>query len=200
MLSNAVKKELREYFGIKNITYAKNQEGFDDVNDYYRDLINQRYSTEIVRKEIERRKLVAREDQEKEEKRKFRNKLKKLRKRINKQAKQFSSDEDDTDDEIEQVKPYVFFIPQLQTLFTENLNLIGLLNKYYENNENYRNYLLNNNYEKIKITRHLHTGYTDPLHFNGYFLTRDDSKMSGCIHFYVEDGVIKKLSMIIEIF
>ena len=67
MLSNAVKKEIREYFGIKNITYAKNQEGFDDVNDYYRDLINQRYSTEIVRKEIERRKLVAREEQEKEE-------------------------------------------------------------------------------------------------------------------------------------
>ena len=59
---------------------------------------------------------------------------------------------------------------------------------------------MNNSYEKIKVTRHLHTGYTDPLHLNGYFLTRDDSKMSGCIHFYVENDVIKKLSMIIEIF
>ena len=60
--------------------------------------------------------------------------------------------------------------------------------------------LLDNEFEKIKITRQLHTGYTDPLHFNGYFLNRDDSKMSGCIHFYVENDVIKKLSMIMEIF
>ena len=132
----------------------------------------------------------------------MKNKLKKLRKRLNKQAKQFSSDSDECseDDEPEQVKPYIFFTPQLQPLFAENLNLIGLLNKYYESNENYRKYLLDNQYEKIKISRQLHTGFTDPLHFNGYFLTRDDSKKSGCIHFYVEDGVIKKLSMIMEIF
>jgi hypothetical protein len=195
MLSNDIKKELREYFNIKNISAAKSKHGFWDVNLYYDALL-------LRKNAIENEKKLLEEKQQEEEKRRMRNKLKKLRKKINKQAKQFSSDEDtDNDDEVEpKVKPYIFFIPQLQPLFKENLNLIGLLNKYYEDNENYRKYLLDNEFEKIKITRQLHTGYTDPLHFNGYFLTRDDSKMSGCIHFYVEDGVIKKLSMIMEIF
>ena len=194
MLSNDIKKELREYFNIKNISAAKNKDGFWDVNLYYDALL-------LRKNAIENEKKVLEEKAQEEEKRRMRNKLKKLRKKINRQAKQFSSDEDtDDDDEVEQVKPYIFFIPQLQPLFKENLNLIGLLNNYYENNENYRKYLLDNEFEKIKITRQLHTGYTDPLHFNGYLLNRDDSKMSGCIHFYVENDVIKKLSMIMEIF
>ena len=204
MLSNNIKKELRDYFGIKNITKARKEDGFEDVNEYYTDLFYRKQSSEVVKNELERRKNCKIELEEKENKRKLKNKLKKLRKRINKQARQFSidsnSDEDSLDEnEVEQVKPYIFFIPQLQPLFKDNLNLIRLLNKYYESNENYRKYLLDNQYEKIKITRQLHTGYTDPLHFNGYFLNRDDSKMSGCIHFYVEDDAIKKISMIIEI-
>ena len=179
---------------LKIFPFAQQKDGFWDVNIYYEALL-------LRKNAIENGKQLLEEQKQEEEKRKLKNKLKKLRKRINKQAKQFSSDSEDTeDDEPKQVKPYIFFIPQLQPLFTENLNLIGLLNMYYENNENYRNFLLTNEYEKIKITRQLHTGYTDPLHFNGYFLTRDDSKMSGCIHFYVEDGLIKKISMIMEIF
>ena len=194
MLSNDIKKELREYFNIKNISAAKSKDGFWDVNLYYDALL-------LRKNAIENKKKLLEEKQQEEEKRKLRNKLKKLRKQINRQAKQFSSDEDtDDDDEVEQVKPYIFFIPQLHPLFKENLNLIGLLNKYYECNENYRKYLLDNEFEKIKITRQLHTGYTDPLHFNGYFLNRDDSKMSGCIHFYVVDNMISKISMIMEIF
>ena len=193
MLSNDIKKELREYFNIKNISAAKSKDGFWDVNVYYDALL-------LRKNAIENEKKILEEKTQEEEKRKMRNKLKKLRKKINRQAKQFSSDEDTDEDEVEQVKPYIFFIPQLQPLFKENLNLIGLLNNYYENNENYRKYLLDNEFEKIKITRQLHTGYTDPLHFNGYFLNRDDSKMSGYIHFYVENDVIKKLSMIMEIF
>lgn len=194
MLSNDIKKELREYFDIKNISIAKQKGGFWDVNLFYDTLLSRKINIENEKKLLE-------EQKQDEEKRKLKNKLKKIRKRINRQAKQFTSDSDtDSEEEVEQVKPYIFFIPQLQPLFTENLNIIGLLNKYYETNENYRDFLLKNDYEKIKITRQLHTGFTDPLHFNGYFLTRDDSKMSGCIHFYVEDGVIKKLSMIMEIF
>jgi hypothetical protein len=195
MLSNDIKKQLREYFNIKNISAAKSKHGFWDVNLYYNALL-------LRKNAIENEKKILEEKVQEEEKRRMRNKLKKLRKKINKQAKQFSSDEDtdDDNDEVEQVKPYIFFIPQLQPLFKENLNLISLLNNYYENNQNYRKYLLDNEFEKIKITRQLHTGYTDPLHFNGYFLNRDDSKMSGCIHFYVEDYAIKKLSMIMEIF
>ena len=196
MLSNDIKKELREYFNIKNISAAKYKEGFWDVNIYYDALL-------LRKTKIENDKKILEEQEQEEQKRKLKNKLKKLRKKINKQAKQFSSDsETETDDEAEQVKvkPYIFFIPQLQSLFTENLHLIGLLNNYYANNENYKNYLLENGYEKIKITRQLHTGFTDPLHFNGYFLTRDDRKMSGCIHFYVEHDAIKKISMIMEIF
>ena len=198
MLSNDIKKELREYFGIKNITKARKEDGFEDVNEYYTDLFYRKQSSEVVKNELAKRKNCKVELEEKENKRKLKNKLKKLRKRINKQARQFSIDNNNSDEdpldanEVEQVKPYIFFIPQLQPLFKDNLNLIRLLNKYYESNENYRKYLLDNQYEKIKITRQLHTGYTDPLHFNGFFLNRDDSKMSGCIHFYVEDDTIKK--------
>jgi hypothetical protein len=194
MLSNDIKKELREYFNIKNISVAKQKAGIWDVNLYYDSLL-------LRKNAIENEKKMVEEQKQEEEKRKLKNKLKKLRKRINKQAKKFASDSDnDSEDEVEQVKPYIFFIPQLQPLFTENLYLIGLLNNYYETNENYKDFLIQNEYEKIKITRQLHTGFTDPLHFNGYFLTRDDSKMSGCIHFYVENGVIKKISMIMEVF
>ena len=59
---------------------------------------------------------------------------------------------------------------------------------------------MGNGYEKIKITRQLHRGFTDENHFNGYFYSGDDEEMSGCIHFYVENDVIKKLSRIVEIF
>ena len=142
MLSNDIKKELREYFNIKNISAAKNKDGFWDVNVYYDALL-------LRKNAIENEKKLLEEKAQEEEKRRMRNKLKKLRKKINRQAKQFSSDEDtDDDDEVEQVKPYIFFIPQLQPLFKENLNLIGLLNNYYENNENYRKYLLDNEFEK----------------------------------------------------
>ena len=128
MLNNETKKELRDYFSIKNISSAREKEGFYDVNMYYDVLLARR--DKIVQDKINEI-----EQQDKENKKKLKNKLKKLRKRINKKVKQFSdsgSDEDDTDDEIEQVKPYIFFIPQLQPLFKENLNLIGLLNNYYE--------------------------------------------------------------------
>ena len=194
MLSNDIKKQLRDFFSIKNISQSKLKEGFHDVNMYYDYLL-------AKREKIEQDKKIEIEQLEKENKKKLRNKLKKLRKKINKKVKQFSdsSDSDDTDDENEQVKPYIFFTKSLQTRFDENLYLIGLLNNYYDNNINYRNYLLKNGYEKIKITKTLHRGFTDEIHFNGYFYSGDDVKISGCIHFYVEDDVIKKLSMIVEI-
>lgn len=198
-LNNASKKELRDYFGIKNITKAKNDDGFDDVNEYYKDLFYRKQTSELVKIELQRRKQLQIEEDEKDKKRKLKNKLKKLRKRINKQAKQISDSDNETEDEIEQVKPYITFSSHIEKQFTENLYLIALLNSYYENNENYRNFLLENQYEKIKVTKQLHTGFTDPLHFNGYFSTRDDSNVSNCIHFYVEDDAIKKLTMIVEI-
>ena len=196
MLSNETKKELRDYFSIKNISSAREKEGFYDVNMYYDVLLARR-------DKIEQDKINEIEQQDKENKKKLKNILKKLRKRINKKVKQFSdsgSDEDDTDDEIEQVKPYVFFTQTLQSRFDENLYLIGLLNQYYDTNENYKKFLMGNGYEKIKITRQLHRGFTDENHFNGYFYSGDDEEMSGCIHFYVENDVIKKLSRIVEIF
>ena len=125
MLSNDIKKELREYFGIKNITKARKEDGFEDVNEYYTDLFYRKQSSEVVKNELAKRKNCKVELEEKENKRKLKNKLKKLRKRINKQARQFSidnnnSDEDSLDEnEVEQVKPYIFFIPQLQPLFKE---------------------------------------------------------------------------------
>ena len=195
MLNNETKKELRDYFSIKNISSAREKEGFYDVNMYYDVLLARRDKMEQDKKnEIEQ--------QEKDNKKKLKNKLKKLRKRINRKVKQFSdsSDDDETDDEVEQVKPYIFFTPSLQSRFDETLYLIGLLNQYYEINETYRNFLLDNGYDKLKITRLLHRGFTDDNHFNGYFYSGDDVEVSGCIHFYVENDVIKKLSKIVEIF
>lgn len=194
MLNNETKKELRDYFSIKNISSAREKEGFYDVNMYYDVLLARRDKMEQDKKnEIEQ--------QEKDNKKKLKNKLKKLRKRINRKVKQFSdsSDDDETDDEVEQVKPYIFFTPSLQSRFDETLYLIGLLNQYYEINETYRNFLLDNGYDKLKITRLLHRGFTDDNHFNGYFYSGDDVEVSGCIHFYVENDVIKKLSKIVEI-
>ena len=102
MLNNSLKKELREYFGIKNITISKKEDGFEDVNEYYEDLFYRRQSSLAVKNELERRKQQAIEQAEKENKRKLKNKLKKLRKRINKQAKQFSIDsDDDLSDEVD---------------------------------------------------------------------------------------------------
>ena len=194
MLNNENKKELRDYFSIKNISSAREKEGFYDVNMYYDVLLARRDKMEQDKKnEIEQ--------QEKDNKKKLKNKLKKLRKRINRKVKQFSdSSNDETDDEVEQVKPYIFFTPSLQSRFDETLYLIGLLNQYYEINEAYRNFLLENGYDKLKITRLLHRGFTDDNHFNGYFYSGDDVEVSGCIHFYVENDVIKKLSKIVEIF
>ena len=196
LVNNETKKELRDYFNIKNISVAKEKEGFYDVNMYYEVLFRRR-------EKIEQDKKMEIEKQERDNKKKLRNKLKKLRKKINKKVKQFndsSDEEDETDDELEQVKPYVFFTQSLQSRFDENLYLIGLLNQYYDNNENYKSFLQENGYEKIKITRPLHRGFTDENHFNGYFYSGDDEEMSGCIHFYVENDVIKKLSRIVEIF
>ena len=111
-----------------------------------------------------------------------------------------SSDTDDDNETEQQVKPYVFFTKSLHNQFNENLYLIEMLNQYYDTNENYRNYLLDNKYEKIKITRPLHKGFIDGLHFNGYFYSGDDIEISGCVHFYVENDAIIKLSKIVEIF
>ena len=102
MLSNDIKKQLRDFFSIKNISVSKLKEGFYDVNMYYDYLL-------AKREKIEQDKKIEIEQLEKENKKKLRNKLKKLRKKINKKVKQFSDSSDsDTDDEIEQVKPYIF--------------------------------------------------------------------------------------------
>jgi len=200
MLTNEQKRQIREYFGIKNITVNKKRDGFDDVNEYYEHLCEEMTKKEILKKFIELRKQEEIESQEKAEKRKLKNKLKKLRKRMNRKLKENSdSSESDTDDEIEQIKPYVYFTPSMQYMFHENLYLIEMLNRYYDSNENYRKYLLEHHYEKIKITRPLHVGFTDEYHFNGYFYSANDENVSSCIHFYVNNDEITKLTHIISI-
>ena len=73
------------------------------------------------------------------------------------------------------------------------------MNHYYETNENYRNYVKFNKYEKIKITRPLHKGFIDEcLHFNAYFYSGDNVKISGCIHFYVDYDTIIKITTLVE--
>ena len=71
MLSNDIKKELREYFNIKNISAAKSKDGFWDVNLYYDALL-------LRKNAIENEKKVLEEKAQEEEKRRMRNKLKKL--------------------------------------------------------------------------------------------------------------------------
>ena len=202
MLANDIKKELREYFKITNISKEKIKLGYADVNEFYGFLFRRRETLENQKREAELKKQQQLEAQEKENKRKLKNKLKKLRKRINaKNRTESSNSNDDSDDEEdEQVKPYVFFSQGLQSRFDENLYLIGLLNQYFETNENYRKFLLENGYKKIKITRPLHRGFVDGVHFNAYMYSADDIEISNCIHFYVENDAITKLSRIVEIF
>ena len=77
MLTNEQKRQIREYFGIKNITVNKKRDGFDDVNEYYEHLCEEMTKKEILKKFIELRKQEEIESQEKAEKRKLKNKLKK---------------------------------------------------------------------------------------------------------------------------
>ena len=203
MLANDIKKELREYFKITNISKEKIKLGYADVNEFYGFLFRRRETLENQKREAELKKQQELEAQEKENKRKLKNKLKKLRKRINakNRTESSNSNDDSSDDgEDEQVKPYVFFSQGLQSRFDENLYLIGLLNQYFETNENYRRFLLENGYKKIKITRPLHRGFVDGVHFNAYMYSADDIEISNCIHFYVENDAITKLSRIVEIF
>ena len=140
MMNNQIKMDLRDYFNIKNISVARLKEGHYDTNMYYEILFKRR-------EKIEQDKKDEIEQQEKESKKKLKNKLKKLRKRINRKVKQFndSSSDKETDDEFEQVKPYIIFTQSLQSRFDENLYIIGLLNHYYDSNENYRNFYLKTN-------------------------------------------------------
>ena len=46
MLSLEIRKELREYFQIKNITIAKTKEGYKDVNEYYHLLFDRKQKLE----------------------------------------------------------------------------------------------------------------------------------------------------------
>ena len=205
MLGNDVKKELRAYYNITNITTQRIKAGYADVNEFYKFLLNSKETVENQKREIESKKQEAIEQEEKENKRKIKNKLKKLRKRINAKVRNIteSSNDESSDEEeepVEQVKPYVFFSQVLQSRFDENLYLIRLLNQYYETNENYKKFLMNNGYEKIKITRPLHKGFVDGIHFNAYMYSGDDKEISTCIHFYVENDAITKLSKIVEIF
>ena len=201
MLTNEQKRQIREYYDIKNITVNKKRDGFTDVNMYYEDLFLQMKTDEVVKRELALRKQRELELKEKEAKKKLKNKLKKLRKRMNKKVKEFSdSDSNDADDETEQIKPYVFFSPHLQSQFNDNLYLIEMLNQYFDANENYKKFLLENDYEKINITKALHKGFTDENHFNGYFYSGNDEITSTCIYFYVQNEAITKLSKIVEIF
>ena len=75
MLSNDIKKQLREYFNIRNISAAKSKDGFWDVNLYYHALL-------LRKNAIENEKKVLEEKIQEEEKRRLKNKLKKLRKKI----------------------------------------------------------------------------------------------------------------------
>ena len=56
MLSNIVKKELRDYFGVKNITASKIKEGIYDVNVYYNVLFSRREKLEQEKKLLEEKK------------------------------------------------------------------------------------------------------------------------------------------------
>lgn len=206
MLTFEKKRQIREYFEIKNISYWKTREGYLDIDQYYEVLLGRmnkclQKQEEEKRKqeEEEKRKQQEEEDKQKDLKRRLKNRLKKIRKRLNKKVKEINDSDEDSDDDI-QVKPYIFFSPQLQSQFNDNLYLIEMLNQYYDTNENYKKFLFENNYEKIKITRNLHRGFTDEFHFNGFFYSGDDKIMSGCIHFYVENDKITKLSKIVEIF
>ena len=80
--------------------------------------------------------------------------------------------------------------------FTNCLNIITLLNEFYDMNTNYKQFLNNNKYCKIKLIKDIHVGFTDCLHFNGIFLNTDDNLISSVFHFYLEHDKISKISFL----
>ena len=93
-------------------------------------------------------------------------------------------------------KPYIYFSKRLQMQFTNCLNIINLLNEFYDMNTNYKQFLNNNKYCKIKVIKDIHVGFTDGLHFNGIFLNTDDTLISSVFHFYLEHDKISKISFL----
>ena len=93
-------------------------------------------------------------------------------------------------------KPYIYFSKRLKMQFTNCLNIITLLNEFFDTNTNYRQFLTNNKYCKLKIIKNIHVGFTDGLHFNGIFLNNDDTIISSVYHFYVEHDKLIKLSFV----
>lgn len=200
-LSPIIKRELREYFQIKNITISRKKEKVENIEEYYSILEKRKNEIETL-KEVEKQKNET--EKLKNEKRRLRN-IKKRNRRKNKQMneKNDSDDSDDSDNSENDeenfilTKPYISFLEGIN--FYKNLHLIKMLNNYYYTNDKYREYLKENNFTKIKVIKSLHYGYTDELHFNVCFYNSDESIKSNCVHVYVDDKIdnIIKLSLIL---
>jgi hypothetical protein len=201
LLNRVEKKILRDYFNIKSITQARKGEGYDNVEEYYLFLKTKKENTD---EELKNNKA---------------DEKKKLKKKRNKQNKKLKQKEEEKKSEVEEItaengsdsgesdgthdierskykqfKPEIYFSKRLKG-YSKKQEIINLLNSLYDENENYKLFLYENKYDLIKIVKEIHTGYYDPLHFNGFFksFSQQDSKT---YHFYINDNKITQLSQI----
>ena len=72
------------------------------------------------------------------------------------------------------------------------LYLIELLNNFYKNNSNYRNFIQTNKYIKLEVVKDIHS-YDN--HMNGIFHNSKKQK-SPQIHFYIKNNNITKMSFV----
>ena len=102
---------------------------------------------------------------------------------------------DQTDNSFESIQqPYIYFINKIKPFYNDNLNIIHLLNDFFKNNTNYKKYLYDNDFNKVKILKHIHSGYLDEAHLTAVLQNNDHTNKSSAIHFYVTNNKITKLS------
>lgn len=221
-ISREEKQTLREYFNIKSITQSRRKEGYDDIDEYYLFLKTKKFNTEeeLKKNKIDNKKKLKKKRNKQNKKLKQNNIIEQIQEEEIQEEQQIQEEEQigglknppypptasgiaqeenssDTDIECEvyiQYKPKIYFSKRLKD-YNKKYEIIDLLNNLYDNSETYKIFLQDNKYDLIKIVKEIHTGYHDPLHFNGFFksFNHQDSKT---YHFYINDNKVTQLSQI----
>jgi len=95
-----------------------------------------------------------------------------------------------------QQNPQIFFSKNMYKNNVARFKIFDMLKSLYVTSENYRKFLIEHKYQKIKIIKEPHGGYHDDIHISGYFKNGYETVESVLYHFYITNDKITKLSKI----